>query len=236
MKQRIIFAVAALSLLAVAPAARAQALGKKWGSFEVGGGPYIPNVDDEFGGGAGPYRRIFGGAPSPMFRLHLSKTILQSPSLGALDVGFRTGFWSKSGHALNSETGAPTGDRARFTIVPTSVTLTYRADSIYEQLRVPLIPYGRVAFERYNWWTSKQDEWSARGATNGWSATAGLGLVIDWMDPDAARDLENEVGIAHTILYFDVTKSKVDDFGSDESWDLSEKNKLFWSAGLMVVF
>lgn len=235
MKQRIVFAVAALSLLSLPLDARAQALGKKWGSFEVGGGPYIPNVDDEFGGDPEPYRDIFGGKPSPMFRLHVSKTVLQSPSLGALDVGFKTGFWSKGGRALDPG-GVPTGDRARFTIVPTSVTLTYRADFVYERFRVPLIPYGRVTAERYNWWTSKEDEWTEKGATNGWSATAGLGLVIDWMDPDAARDLENEAGIAHTIVYFDVTKSKVNDFGSDESWDLSEKQKLFWSAGLMVVF
>jgi len=238
-KQRNVLVAAALSILAAAPAVRAQELPSKWGSVEVGGGPYIPNVDDEFGGGPDaptPYHDVFGGKPSPMFRLHIGKTLLQSRALGALEVGFRTGFWSKAGYALNSTTGQRTGDRARFTIIPTSLTLTYRADMVYERLRIPLIPYGRATLERYNWWTSKEDKWTERGATNGWSATAGLGLVLDWMDPDAARDLENEVGVAHTMLYFDVTRSKVDDFGSDESWDLSEEQKLFWSAGLMVVF
>ncbi len=236
MKLRIILTIAILSIPAVPLFAGAQELGRKWGSVELGGGPYIPDVDAEFGGGEGPYRRIFGGAPGPMFRIHVGKTIFQSRTVGALEVGFKTGFWSKSGRALNSTTHQPSGDRARFVIVPTSLTLTYRADFVYEQFRVPLIPYGRFTAERYNWWTSKEDRWTERGATNGWSGTVGVGLVIDWMDPDAARDLENEVGIAHTILYFDVTKSKVDDFGSDESWDLSEKNKLFWSTGLMVVF
>ncbi len=235
MKLHIVFAVAALSVLAMPPTARAQELVNKWGSVELGGGPYIPDVDDEFGVERGPYRRIFGGAPAPMFRLHVGKTIFQSRTLGALEVGFKTGFWSKGGRALDPA-GRPTGDRARFTIVPSSLTLTYRADFVYEQFRVPLVPYGRLTAERYNWWTSKEDKWTERGATNGWSGTVGVGLVIDWMDPDAARDLENETGIAHTILYFDVTKSKVDDFGSDESWDLSEKNSLFWSTGLMVVF
>lgn len=235
MKQQIVFALATLSLLSVGPGARAQELPNKWGSVEVGGGPYTPNVDDEFGGAATPYRDVFGNKAAPMFRLHVSKTLLQSSALGALDLGFKTGFWSKAGHALDPD-GNPTGDRTRFTIVPTSLTLTYRVDSIYERLRVPLVPYGRVALERYNWWTSKEDESAERGATNGWSATAGVGLVLDWMDPGAARDLENEAGVAHTIVYFDVTRSKVDDFGSDESWDLSEKQKLFWSVGLMVVF
>jgi hypothetical protein len=234
-KHRLVFAVTALALLGAPLLAGAQEQPKKWGSFELGGGPYIPNVDDEFDGTASPYRDIFGGKPRPMFRLHVGKTFFQSPTIGVLEVGARIGFWSKTGRAVDSG-GAPTGDRARFTIVPTSLTLTYRADMLYERMRVPLVPYARATLERYNWWTSKEDERTQVGATNGWSATAGLALVIDWLDPDAARDLGNETGIAHTMLYFDLTKSQVDDFGSDESWDLSEKQTLFWSAGMMVVF
>ncbi len=54
--------------------------------------------------------------------------------------------------------------------------------------------------------------------------------MLDFLDPDAARDIDNEVGVNHTALYFDVTKSKVDDFGSKKSWDLSE-NRLSGRAG-----
>lgn len=235
--KRTCVAIAAIALAAAAPAVRAQELPKKWGSIEVGGGPYIPNVDDEFGNTPdAPYRAVFGGQPSPMFRFHIGKTILQSRTLGALELGFKTGFWSKAGNALNRNTNAPTGDSARFTILPTSLTLTYRADPIYERFRVPLVPYARIALERYNWWTTKEESWTGHGATNGWSATAGVAFLLDWMDPDAARDLGNEAGIAHTSLYFDLTKSKVDDFGSNESWDLSDNVNLFWSGGVMVVF
>jgi hypothetical protein len=47
--------------------------------------------------------------------------------------------------------------------------------------------------------------------------------------------MDQDYGIAHTALYFDVTKSKVDDFGSKKSFDLSE-SRLFWSGGLLLVF
>lgn len=226
----------AAALLLAAPAVRAQTQSGRWGSLELGAGPYVPSIDKEFSG-ATPYRDIFGGKPGPMFRIHLAKSIWSAA--GSLEVGFRTGFWSKSGHALIAGTGSTagqsSGDRTTFNIIPTSLTLSYRADQIYENARVPLVPYARVALERYNWWVTKETKWVKKGATNGWSATAGVALVLDWLDPGSARDLDNETGVNHTALYFDVTKSKVNDFGSKKSWDLSEK-KLFWSGGLLLVF
>ncbi len=224
----------AVAVLA-APGARAQEREQpsRWGSFEVGAGPFVPNVDSGVPGGATPYKQIFGGAPSPMFRLHIAKAVFSRA--GTLEIGFKTGFWSKSGHAVDNE-GNATGDRATLNVFPTSLTLTYRADFVWEEARVPLVPYGRVALERYNWWTTKNTKWTKTGATNGWSATVGLVLILDWMDPDLAREADSDVGIAHTGIYFDVTKSKVNDFGSKKSWDMSEKNKLFWSAGLLIAF
>ncbi len=225
------FLLLAAALLA-APAARAQEreLEQKWGSVEFGAGPYIPNIDHKVAGK--PYDQVFGGSPAPMFRLHVGKAIFTQ--VGTLEVGIKTGFWSKSGHAV-TDAGTRTGDRASLNIVPTSATLTYRADFVWERVHVPLVPYGRVALERYNWWTTKENKWTKTGATNGWSASAGLVLILDWIDPTLAREADTDVGIAHTGLYFDVTKSKVDDFGSKKSWDMSEK-KLFWSGGLLVIF
>ncbi len=225
----------AASLLLAAPAARAQTESGRWGSVEVGAGPYVPNIDKEFSGHT-PYRDIFGGKPGPMFRLHVAKSIFTGA--GSLEVGIRTGFWSKSGRALlaaGPNAGQRSGDRTTFNIIPTSLTLTYRADQLWENVRIPVVPYGRVALERYNWWVTKDTKWTKRGATNGWSATAGVAFILDFLDPSSARDLDNETGVNHTALYFDVTKSKVDDFGSKKSWNLTER-KLAWSGGILVVF
>jgi hypothetical protein len=41
--------------------------------------------------------------------------------------------------------------------------------------------------------------------------------------------------VNHTYLFFDVTKSKVDDFGGSKSWDLSDE-KVSLAGGLMFVF
>ncbi len=221
--------------LVAAPGARAQEREQpsKWGSVELGAGPFVPNLDRGVSSGHTPYADIFGGSPSPMFRVHIGKAIFSR--VGTLELGIKTGFWSKSGRALDDQRHR-TGDRTSINVFPTSLTLTYRADFVWEEAHVPLVPYGRVALERYNWWTTKDNKWSKSGATNGYSGTVGLVLILDWLDPDLAREAESDVGIAHTGLYFDVTKSKVKDFGSKKSWDMSEKDKLFWSAGLLISF
>jgi hypothetical protein len=232
--------LAALAAVLAASAARAQdaapdAPAWKWGSVELGAGPYRPNIDAQFGGSAHPFRDNFGGSPAPMFRILVGKSIFDR--FGTLEVGFKTGFYRKSGHALDQGIPPqPTIDQTTFNVIPTSLTLTYRLDNIYERWKVPLVPYGRVALERYNWYVTKGSKWTQHGATNGWSASVGLGLVLDWIDPGAARDLGNETGVAHTMLYGDLTKAKIDDFGSKKSWDLSPSQKLFWSGGLLVVF
>lgn len=204
----------------------------KWGSVELGAGPYRPSIDKGVSGS--PYHTIFGGSPGPMFRLHIGKVVYSG--LGVLEVGLKTGFFSKSGNAVySSNLSMSSPDRTSFNFIPTSLTLTYRTDFLYEQLGWPLDPYARVSFERYNWWVTKGSKFTEKGATNGYSGTLGLEFIIDFLDPDAGRDLNQETGIAHTALYLDVTKSKVNDFGSKKSWDLSE-DLLFWSGGLLVSF
>ncbi len=234
MKTLVTLVLAAVLLAAPAARAQEQARPPKQGSLELGAGPFVPNLDRGVPGGATPYRQVFGGAPAPMFRLHVARALWSE--FGTVEVGFRTGFWSKSGHSLDAATGEATGDRATISLIPTSVTLTYRLDNVWEYAHVPLVPYGRGALERYNWWTTKDGKWTKFGATNGWSATVGVVLILDWMDPGVAREADNDAGIGHTGLYFDVTKSKVNDFGSKKSWDMSEHNKLFWSGGVLLVF
>jgi hypothetical protein len=232
--KKLALAAFVLAVVLTAPAARADldSDSGKWGSLELGGGPFRPRIDKDLGT-ATPYRDVFGGKPAPIWRLHLARAVWSGA--GVLEVGFKTGFFSKAGHALDTSTGARTGDRTTFNVLPTSLTLTYRPDFLYEQYRFPLVPFGRVALERYNWWVTKDTKWVKKGATNGWSATVGLALFIDFLDPDSARDLDREVGVNHTALYLDVTKSKVDDFGSKKSWDLSE-DLVAWSGGLLLVF
>jgi hypothetical protein len=241
---------AALALAVVTTAARAaDAPSDRWGSFEIGAGTYIPNIDAGVaspGPFGGPYEEIFGKSQRWMFRLGAGKTIWHG--IGDLEVGLRTGVFRATGNAIQEGTGTSptnppiyTGNTTSITIIPTSLTLTYYFDWIAERYRfLPFMFYGRAALERYNWWvngpvSTGREGTVGRGATNGWSVTGGVALLLDVLDPGMARDLDRDTGINHTYLFFDVTKQKVDDFGSSKSWDLSRIGPAY-AFGLMFAF
>jgi hypothetical protein len=128
------------------------------------------------------------------------------------------------------------GDDTSLRIVPTSLTLTYRFDWLATRHGIPLAFYARGALERYNWWvTDGGGDWAEKGATHGWSATGGVAFLLDFIDAGLARELDTDTGVNDTWLFFDVTTTKVDDFGSSKSWDLSGE-ELSLSGGLMFVF
>ncbi|MFO0585328.1 MAG: MXAN_2562 family outer membrane beta-barrel protein [Anaeromyxobacter sp.] len=227
--------LAALAALALAPAAARPESGR-WGSFEFGAGPYRPDLDAALAptGSDPAYKLVFGTSRRWAFRAGFAKTLLTNA--GTLEVGLRSGFFRASGKGIVAATGAPSGDTTALSILPTSLTLTWRADFIPEHLPIPLAPYVRVAAERYNWWvTDGGGGMVKRGATNGWSATAGLAFSLNVIDPTLAREMDQDSGVNTTYLYFDVTKAKIDDLGSKTSWDLSPTS-LMWSAGVLLSF
>ena len=253
---RLALAAAAAAALALAPtrASADRTESPRQGSFELGAGTFYPNVDAGCGTALnapagtpatcpfpkpGPYEQVFGTSRGWMFRFAIGRALFTSR--GALEVGFKSGYFRDSGKALqkDSTTGAITdvrsGDSTTFNVVPTSLTLTYRFDLLADRYDIPLAPYGRLALERYNWWSTTVNGPTERGATNGWSWTGGIALQLDFFDRQLAREMDIDTGINHTYLFFDVTKSHVDDFGSKKSLDLSDKDYSL-AGGLMFVF
>jgi hypothetical protein len=234
---RLVLLLAALAVASAPAAVRAES--PRYGSFEFGAGQYRPNIDAQPGLAAPlPYGQIFGTGRGWMFRAGISRAIFTYP--GALEIGFRTGFFRDSGNGLQVQNGVITdvksGDPTTFNVVPTSLTLTYRFDLLADRLGIPLAPYGRVALERYNWWiTGSSGSMGKTGATNGYSATGGIAFLLDFVDEGLARELDADTGINHTYLFVDVTKSWVKDFGSSKSWDLSDE-KTSLAFGMMFVF
>lgn len=225
----------ALAVLGLAPVAQAQS--GRWGSFELSGGPYWPDLDSEFPAGSpGPYERVFGKKPAWMFRVGVSKALLTT-SFGTLEAGFRTGWMRKSGRGRFTSDGTVSPDPTSLLVFPTTATVTLRVDWLAEHYRwVPLAVYGRAALERYHWWIKDGGGGVAqRGATNGWSWAGGAALLLDAFDPGMARELDRDTGINHTYLFFEAGQATVDDFGSSSSFDFSSDGWTY-TGGLMLVF
>ncbi len=234
---------AALVLLAIAAPALAEdrASGERLagaGSFEFQMGQYRPLIDSELFpdlGTAGlPWASSFGNSRPFLYRIHGGKALVSG--YGTLELGGGVGYYSVTGHGLFHTGGAVSPEETGFMMVPLTLDLTYRVDPLWERLGIPLVPYGRIALLRDQWWvTGAGGKSSMSGATNGWGWAGGLALVLDFIDPTLARELDRDSGIKHTMLVVEVGQNKVDDFGSKTSWDLSS-DKLAVSFGFLFAF
>jgi hypothetical protein len=222
------------ALLALLLAAPAFAASPRWGSLELGAQNYHPNIDREFVGST-PYDTVFGSGRGWLFTLGISRALFTG--MGSLEVGLRTGYFQDSGKAVVTGTNPPerSGDTTRFHVIPTSLALTYRFDLLADRYNVPLAPYARATLERYNWWVSGAGT-TENGATNGWSATGGIAFLLDFVDPGMAREMDQDTGINHTYLFAELTKTKINDFNSSSSWDLSDSKNASLAFGLLFVF
>jgi hypothetical protein len=218
------FLVALAMLVALPAAAQSPVITSKesprWGSFQFSLSPFSPDIDSEFGT-LTPYANAFGTGRPLMVQALVSKS------------------------AWTTEVGQ--GGSTSLMIIPIQVQVTYRFDWFYDRWEIPFAPYVRGAIVDYIWSASGQDGTSSwtnpgtgiayrgSGGTFGWSATLGLALVLDAFDTALSKQMDYDVGINRTMLFFDFTKSSVNDFGSPNSWQLAPAYWA-WSAGLLFVF
>jgi len=249
----------ALATLAAAPAARgdtfgSQAIGSEGEivvghnrfktsqlfAFELRFGPYLPDVDSEFDGARHPYQDFYGNGAKLLTQMEFDYEILHR--FGTVAVGAGVGYFSATGTSpVASGTGQPSGDKSTFKVIPVSVSAIYRFDYFLEQRSFPLVPFGKVGLD-WGYWqiTDGNDEIAtdgrgghARGGTLGWHGAAGLALVLDFIDPEAARDFDADMGVNHTSLVFQVTHADISGLGMSDRMHLGDTN---WSLGIMFQF
>lgn len=214
-------------------------------AFELRFGPYRPDVDAEFAGGAGPHRRFFGDDARVLSQLQLDYQIFSS--FGTLALGVGAGRFKESANAF-VETGPGTipdertADRTSLTMYPLSLQLVYRFDALARRTGLPLVPYGKIGLA-YALWTIRDGNGNVaktesprgrgRGGTRGWLAGAGLAFQLDVLDPGAARELDAQTGVNHTYLFAEWTRHDLSGLGQEGALHLGDTT---WSAGLLFEF
>jgi len=239
--------VLAILALAAATAATAQEgtaqdkyASPRVGSFQLSIFGYRPKIDSEFGGAATPFATIFGNGRGVLGRVDIAYSLLIREE-GTLDLGVGGGYYQTTGHGLLPD-GTRSGDLTKFKTVPTRLSLTYRLDLLWERYTIPLAPFVRVSFDRYWWWvtngsgsTANAGGLNGSGATNGYSFSGGIALLLDFIDRQLAREMDRNSGVNHTYAFFEIAKSTINDFGSSTSWDLSDAGTTI-GGGLLFVF
>lgn len=216
-------------------------------------GPYAPEVDEEFPGKTlPPHRRFFGTGRRPMYQMELDYQFFRR--FGTAAVGASVGYFRQSAHApaepmapKNPQEPPPevdwdnrTADKSTFSLYPMSLVAVYRADQLYRFFRVPLVPYAKAGLNYTIWsvYDGNDDVATApggrgRGGTLGWQAAVGMSLVLDFIDPGAARALDGETGVNHTHAFFELAKFEVSGLGQKDRLHVGDST---WLAGLMFEF
>lgn len=229
-----LLATVALATLLLPGAALAQSpewSTDQWIMLELKLGPYAPNIDAEFDGSATPFKDLFQ-SPTGLFLAGELDVEVWRP-FGTLAVGLGLGWYGKSAKAL-VDTGDDTTpasdllDRSEgdttINVLPVSVLAIYRADFLWEEWGVPLIPFVKFGVNYSFWWITKGNgdvakfgDETARGGTWGWQFNAGLSLLLDVFEPAAAKNMDVETGINHTYLFFEFYHLSADGFGASDA-------------------
>ena len=217
---------------------------QRW-ALDLRMGPFLPNVDSEFEGGAAPYREFFGRKRSILTQIGLEYQVFQR--FGTLAVGGTVGYFTKKARAFVDPTNGsrPTersGDTTRLSAYPFSASLIYRMDVAARRYGFPIVPYGKLGLN-YSVWTVYNGNNTVasgeafggrgRGGTLGWHGSLGVSFLLDVLDMGSAREFDRDMGVNHTYAFFELTH--IDAKG------LGQKNKLHlggdtWLVGLLFEF
>jgi hypothetical protein len=133
------------------------------------------------------------------------------------------------------------GDKSRLALYPLALLAVYRADQTWRMARIPLVPYVKVGLN-YTLWTvddgndkvaTSAPTGRGRGGTWGWQAAVGASLVLNFIDPGSARELDAETGINNTHLFFEMDKFEVSGLGQKNRLQVGDTT---WLMGLGFEF
>jgi hypothetical protein len=209
-------------------------------AFQLSFGPYRPNVDSEFNSGRQPYQEYFGSGSKLLSQAEFDFELLHQVGTLALGLGFS--YFQVSGPSpIAGPTTQLSGDRSSLTVIPFSVSAIYRFDYYLKRKNFPLVPYGKLGLD-YAYWqiTDGNGEIAtdgrggrARGGTAGWHAAAGVELVLDMLDPDAARTFDMEMGVNHTALVFEYGHADISGLGAADKLHVGDDT---WLLGILLEF
>jgi hypothetical protein len=98
------------------------------------------------------------------------------------------------------------GDGTGCHLATAKLFVTYRFDYFVPD-GFPLVPYVKGGLDWMVYWEQLSSgqitpgvNGSALGLVTGIEGTAGLSFMLDWVDPQIARDMFVDLGIAHTFL------------------------------------
>jgi hypothetical protein len=150
------------------------------------------------------------------------------------------------GRAYFPGSGGVTHDTTVFNIMPLTLTAFYRFDWLADRTPIPFVPYVRGGLAYDIWWvtngrgnvsrwrgastTTTTDDQKGQGGKFGLTGTVGMSILLNVIEPDAARALFESTSIRGTYFFAEYQIDRVQGFPS-KGFDLSDST---WNMGLYV--
>jgi len=210
---------------------------EQYAAVEARVGPYFPKVDDEMSGA--PFESTFGDDKNYAFGLEADWQLFRIPAVGTLGPGAGVSYVRYSGYApLTSDPSRRSEQRTSLWIMPFWGVGVFRVDTFARNVGIPFVPYAKLGVVYALWACStgdtrckSADGRAGRGAEFGYMYGAGLMFLLDWLDPQSAREMDNSVGVNNSYFFGELYGSDVDSFG-----DGMQVGTSTWTLGLAFEF
>lgn len=188
-------------------------------TLELRIGPYQPDLAE--------FDTFFSDDDGLLLSLELDVIGFRLKDILYLSGGGLIGWANYKGVAFDSA-GARTSEETELEIIPLSLLAVARVDALARKLGIPFILTGKLGYMWMNWsmqtgGTDRADGWSL-----GLTYAGQIALDLDSLDRAQARVLDEEWGINHSFVFFEV-------FGFEASGDSFDLGGLSWTAGLGFV-
>jgi opacity protein-like surface antigen len=212
---------------------------------EVRFAAFTPEVDsDPKLGGETPYKDTFGSAPRLEIGLEFDWQALRIPHLGTIGPGLSAGYTKASDPALFQQEHNGTfvsGEQTTLEIFPFYGVLVLRADVLWRDAGVPLVPYGKIGLGYALWrasntvGTSHANGISGEGSSFGTQVALGLAFNLNPFDIYAAQNFDDAMGVNNSYIFAEWTRSDLDGSLSSQK-DVLRVGGTAWTFGLAFEF
>jgi len=199
-------------------------------AFELRFGPYRPRIDDAFPG-AKPYESVFGSDRRVYFGLEFDWQVLRIPMLGTVGPGIGWGY-THMGAQAKLVSGADSAEETTLALMPMYGVGVLRVDVLARETTIPLVAYGKAGIGCGFFSMGNDLGTQAKGHTWGTHYALGGMLLLDAFDEHAAIELDNEMGINNTYVYFEWMIAQLDGFGRGNHASVLNIGTSTWVLGL----
>lgn len=166
--------------------------------IEFRGGPYTPDM-----GGTNSFKSFYNDDLGPHLGLELSYIAFRQPDILYLTIGGGLGLTRFDASAVDT-TGTTVSEETTFSIIPLTAIGSVRFDALPRKLGIPFIFAGKIGWEWAYWSTSTGKRDDASGWSLGLVYGGQIALDLDTLEPSAARTMDEEWGINHSYVLFEL--------------------------------